>query len=74
MSLRPNCPECPAWWTYSTEDGGTYSRLIGIDEHDRIVRWRCPDCDHEWERNDEALIWGPTTHPTPPVPTQESRQ
>ena len=20
------------------------SRRIGIEEHDRVVRWRCPDC------------------------------
>jgi hypothetical protein len=29
-----------------------FSRRIGIysRESDRTVRWRCPDCGHEWER------------------------
>jgi len=29
----------------------TFSRLIGITEQggeDRVSKWRCPDCAHEW--------------------------
>lgn len=28
-----------------------YSRLIGIYDYekDRTVRWKCPDCEQEWE-------------------------
>ena len=25
-----------------------WQREIGIVEHDRVVRWKCPDCEHEW--------------------------
>jgi transposase-like protein len=32
-----------------------YSRLIGIVERDRVVRWRCPDCGSEWARKDGDL-------------------
>jgi len=27
-----------------------FSRLIGISENDRIARWLCPDCKHEFPR------------------------
>jgi predicted nucleic acid-binding Zn ribbon protein len=31
---------------------GYFSRKIGISslEHDRVIRWKCPDCGGEWER------------------------
>lgn len=29
-----------------------FSRKIGISsmEQDRVIRWQCPDCEKEWER------------------------
>ena len=30
--------------------GGTYwKREISIIEKDRTVKWKCPDCGHEWK-------------------------
>lgn len=36
----------------ATKDKGKWGREIGIYsmELDRTVRWKCPDCDHEWAR------------------------
>jgi len=36
----------------ATQGKGKFGRQIGIYslEADRTVRWRCPDCDHEWSR------------------------
>lgn len=28
-----------------------WSRAIGISDGDRIIRWMCPDCMHEWSRD-----------------------
>ena len=25
-----------------------WRREIGIVEHDRVTKWRCPDCGREW--------------------------
>ena len=29
-----------------------FSRKIGVSsmEQDRVIRWQCPDCEKEWER------------------------
>ncbi len=64
MSYYPtHCPKCradfqgaPIPQEYIDEgyfDPGVthYSRLIGVEEseiYDGIIRWRCPDCKHEW--------------------------
>jgi len=60
MSEAPdNCPLCLASF-----DGGPipenlrqyysepyrWSLKIGIVENDRVVRWKCPECGHEWPR------------------------
>lgn len=29
-----------------------FLRVIGIEENDRVVRWKCPDCQQEWPRRD----------------------
>jgi len=36
----------------ATRTKGRWGRAIGIYdlEKDRTVRWRCPDCEHEWPR------------------------
>ena len=36
----------------ATRTSGRWGRQIGIyDIHkDRTVRWKCPDCEHEWPR------------------------
>ena len=58
-SHKESCPHCGAnlqgapipeehreAYGYATHFG----RKIGIEEHDRIVCWRCPDCGKEWGR------------------------
>jgi hypothetical protein len=64
MSVEPKtCPNCSADLNgspipdeYIKEgcygDATHFSRVIGIYsiEEDRTVAWRCPDCEHEWER------------------------
>lgn len=34
-----------------------YSRIIGISDlrNDSIVRWKCPDCEGEWDRKGNKL-------------------
>lgn len=32
-----------------------FSRVIGVGDGDSIGYWKCPDCGHEWERNDSAF-------------------
>lgn len=27
-----------------------FSRKIGFIKYDRVIKWRCPDCDKEWQR------------------------
>ena len=36
----------------ATREKGNWGRAIGIYdmEKDRTVRWKCPDCNHEWPR------------------------
>lgn len=36
----------------ATREHGRWGRQIGIYDmdKDRTVRWRCPDCEHEWPR------------------------
>ena len=36
----------------ASQDKGMWGRQIGIYdlERDRTVRWKCPDCDGEWDR------------------------
>lgn len=36
----------------ASRNKGRWGREIGIYdmEKDRTVKWKCPDCDHEWER------------------------
>jgi len=36
----------------ATRTKGRWGRQIGIYDFDkdRTVMWRCPDCNHEWER------------------------
>ena len=36
----------------ATREKGRWGRAIGIYdmEKDRTVRWKCPDCNHEWPR------------------------
>lgn len=36
----------------ATREKGNWGRAIGIYDifKDRTVRWKCPDCDHEWNR------------------------
>ena len=36
----------------ATETKGQWGRAIGLYslEKDRTVKYRCPDCNHEWER------------------------
>lgn len=36
----------------ATKTKGKWGRKIGIyDMHtDRTVKWKCPDCEHEWDR------------------------
>jgi DNA-directed RNA polymerase subunit RPC12/RpoP len=45
------CPECKHHLFYEV-NGKWYSRVIGLYDRglDRTVSWRCPDCNHEWER------------------------
>jgi rubrerythrin len=55
-----NCPKCKSDLTgepIPDKDreafGGThFERQIGIVDRDkdRVVKWKCPDCGHEWER------------------------
>jgi hypothetical protein len=37
---------------YGTDRPQRFSRLIGVSslEHDRVIAWKCPDCNHEWSR------------------------
>lgn len=36
---------------YGYDKGHTrWGREIGISENDRVARWKCPDCGHEWQR------------------------
>ena len=53
--LKDNTPEKAleiAEMYGATETVGRWGRQIGISsrEKDRVVAWRCPDCDHEWSR------------------------
>lgn len=36
----------------ATKTKGRWGRQVGIYDvfKDRTVRWKCPDCDHEWSR------------------------
>jgi hypothetical protein len=36
----------------ATRTKGQWGRAIGLypNEEDRTVKWRCPDCGHEWKR------------------------
>lgn len=38
---------------YGIDQPQRFSRLVGVScvARDRVVAWRCPDCDHEWPRN-----------------------
>jgi hypothetical protein len=29
-----------------------WSRRVGLSDGDRIFAWRCPDCEHQWPRQD----------------------
>lgn len=54
------CPNCktdlqgnPIQEKLQSSYGAThFSRKIGITsiELDRIIKWKCPDCGHEWKR------------------------
>lgn len=57
---KENCPEChanlqgePIPKEQQESYGAThFSRKIGLYDMkiDRTVKWKCPDCDFEWDR------------------------
>ena len=46
------CPSCKARF----EEPSGYTRVIGVSNHESIVAWRCPDCQHTWERDEGPLL------------------
>lgn len=66
------CPSCGTSWLdgeIPEKDrelyGGLthFTRLVGISDGDSVLRWRCPDCAEEWEREDLGSLPGFRTCP-----------
>lgn len=46
------CPRCEVNLSY-TVDGKEYSHRIGHVVNDRVQRWECPQCGHQWDRKED---------------------
>ncbi len=57
-----SCPQCkqsllgkPIPENQQESFGAThFSRVIGLSNRDSVYAWKCPDCQHEWDRDLKA--------------------
>ena len=71
FTLPHNCPACSADF-----DGGPipdalrekysphvrWNRVVGVYDRNKLVAWRCPDCEHKWL----TTVWKPIPKDLPP--------
>lgn len=68
--IPKSCPKCGVSFEgeaipvdQQEDHGGEthFSRIIGVDQNDRVAFWKCPDCHCAWTRHPGEYLDGMRT-------------